>query len=296
MTIGIRESLPPVPKREDALLLIEGVLDRLYVEDESERLVSRIAQQDRDEIARKHTDTDALPDDPIARAADDIERALYFAEDMQYFACLIDGQVVCGEFAGAEKLKPGHRVKAAVSRSGGVLYAHAILDPQQGWLWMHHARGSAADAKAERKLALWLFCLCSVGMAAIIQWASWPAVARQRDPLEVQAWFLIGNAVVFGGMALSARYRMSKPPDANSRILGLLGFTDPHRVDLNRYRIRQLETDKHLRFIAANKNALRSGRMKPEAIPELTRESPDRSRNVHDYRQAIADGKATVRR
>lgn len=133
MKISIHRDVPPLPQREDALFLIEGMLDPLYVEDEPEQLLRRIAQPPRDAITRNHANApiNAL----IAQAADDIERALYFSEDVQYFACLIEGQVVCGEFAGAERLKPGHRIKAVVSRSGGVLYARAILDPQQGYVW-----------------------------------------------------------------------------------------------------------------------------------------------------------------
>ncbi|MBT2747513.1 MULTISPECIES: hypothetical protein [unclassified Lysobacter] len=279
MTADSPADIPP--------FLLEGVLDALCVEDEPQRLLARIAQ-----IPPDDTGTAAS----IARAAHDIERALVFAEDTQYFACLIDGQVVCGEFAGAGKLKPGHWVKAAVSRKGEALLAHAILDPQQGWLWMHHARGSAADAKAERRLALWLFCLCAPGMAAMIGLSSWLGGPWLRDPLTVQMWFLIGNAVVFGGMALSAGYRMDRRCESNNSVLGLLGFVDARRVDLTRYRIQQLATDKHLRFIRANKQALRAGQKPPIEAPALPSESACQNRDVHDYRQAIADGKAVVTR
>ncbi|QQP99665.1 hypothetical protein [Lysobacter enzymogenes] len=45
MKIGIQENDPPPPQREDALFAIEGVLDLLWVEDEPDRLLSRIARQ-----------------------------------------------------------------------------------------------------------------------------------------------------------------------------------------------------------------------------------------------------------
>lgn len=290
MKIGVPESNPSMPQREDALFLIEGVLDRLSVEAEPDRLLSRIAHR------TSNHGTDGPIDGALAQAASDIERTLYFVEDTQYFAGLIDGRPVCGEFAGADKLKPGHRVKATVSRSGNALRAYAILDPQQGWLWSRHPRGSAADAKAERKLALWLFCCCYFGMASLFGLASWWSGPGQYGWVEVQSWILLGNAIVFGAMALSANYRRDRPAQSQNWTLGLLGFADPRRIDLTSYRIQDVAMRKHLAFIHANKQALRSGRMSPIDSAQLLRESSDRHRDVYDYRQAIADGKATVRR
>ena len=288
MKISIHRDVPPLPQREDALFLIEGVLEPLYVEDEPEQLLRRIAQPPRDAIARDHANVpiDAL----IAQAANDIERALYFSEDVQYFACLIEGQVVCGEFAGAEKLKPGHRIKAVVSRSGSVLYAHAILDPQQGYVWTHHSLGSAADAKEGRLFAWWTFCFAYPCMAATV----WLLGPGRWDALQLQLLVLTGCAVVCASMALTGSWGMLAPSEAPTRIFGLLGFVDPQRVDLLQYRIWWVEMRKFRERIAANKKALRSGRMKPIAEPELVRESSDRTRHVHDYRQAIADGKVAV--
>jgi hypothetical protein len=288
MKIGIHQSVPPMPQHEDALFLIEGVLDPLYVEDEPERFLSRITQHPHDPIA--HNDADALPATLIAQAADDIERALYFAEDVQYFACLIEGQVVCGEFAGAERLKPDHRVKAVVSRSGSVLYAHAILDPQQGYAWVHRPSGSAADAKAGRLFALWTFCFAYPCMATMV----WLLGPGQWDALQLQLLVLLSCVVVCGSMALTGSWGMLAPGDSPTRIFGLLGFVDPQRVNLLQYQIWLVEMRKFRELIAANKKALRSGQMKPIGEPELMRESSDRMRHVHDYRQAIADGKVIV--
>lgn len=288
MTISIHHNVPPLPQHEGALFLIEGVLEPLYVEGEPERLLHRITQRHRDPVARNHADTpiNAL----IAQAADDIDRALYFSEDVQYFACLIEGQVVCGEFAGAERLKPGHRIKAVVSRSGGVLYARAILDPQQGYVWTHHPMGSAADAKSGRLFAWWTFCFAYPCMAAMV----WLLGPGRWDPLQLQLLVLTGCVVLCGAMALTGSWGMLAPDETPTRIFGLLGFVDPQRVDLLQYRIWWVEMCKFRELIAANKKALRSGRMKPIAQPELLRESSDSTRHVHDYRQAIADGKVVV--
>lgn len=288
MKIGIHRDVPPLPQREDALFLIEGVLEPLYVDDDPQRLLSRLTQPHGDPIARNHAapPINAL----IAQAADDIEHALYFSEDVQSFACLIKGQVVCGEFAGAERLKPGHRIKAVVSRSGGVLYAHAILDPQQGYVWTHHPMGSAADAKSGRLFAWWTFCFAYPCMAAMV----WLLGPGRWDALQLQLLVLISCVVLCGAMALTGNWGMLASSDTPTRIFGLLGFVDPQRVDLLQYRIWWVEMGKFRQLIAANKKALRSGRTKPLAEPELVRESSDRSRHVHDYRQAIADGKAVV--
>ncbi|WP_394537742.1 hypothetical protein PRJ39_16895 [Lysobacter enzymogenes] len=286
---------PPQAPREDALFVVEGVLDRLWVEDAPDRLLARIARRPGDDA---NADARIREAAAIAHAAHDIERALYFAEDMQYFAGLIDGQPVCGQFAGADKLKPGHRIKAAVSRSGHALRAHAMLDPQQGWLWIRHPRGSAADAKAERTLALWLFCCSGVGMALLCALAYWALGPARIALAQAQWWILVGNAIVFGAMALSADYRMDRPAQSKhkNRPLGLLGFADPRRLDLSRYRIGDLEMRRHLGFIRANRQALRRGRLPPVETPELLGQSSERHRDVYDYRQAIADGKATVKR
>lgn len=291
MTSDRRSDSPAMPHDEDALFLIEGVLDQLYVEDALDKLMARIDPQRQSKPASNRVVVATAA--PFAQATDIIERTLVPSdpgEECDYFACRIEGQVVFGSFAGATRLKQGHRVKAAVSRAGEALHAHGILDPQQGYVWVHYPAGSAADAKAGRLFALWTFCLAYPCMAAMV----WLLGPGQWDALHLQLLVLLSFAVVCGSMALTGNWGMLASSDTPTRIFGLLGFVDPQRVDLLQYRIWWVEMHKFRELIAANKKALRSGRMKPIAEPELLRESSDRTRHVHDYRQAIADGKVVV--
>jgi hypothetical protein len=52
--------------------------------------------------------------------------ALYDGEDMFNFAAIIDGRVVCGVLADADKLKSGDAVTAVVSKRGEVLFVHSL--------------------------------------------------------------------------------------------------------------------------------------------------------------------------
>jgi hypothetical protein len=291
MTSEHRSDSPATPHDEDELFLIEGVLDQLYVEDALDKLMARIDPQQQSKPTSKRVVVAAAA--PFAQATGIIERTLVPSdpgEERDYFACRIEGQVVFGSFAGASKLKQGHRVKVAVSRVGEALHAHGILDPQQGYVWVHYPLGSAADAKAGRMFALWTFCFAYPCMAAMF----WLIGPDGPDALELQLLPLISCVVLCGAMALTGNWGMLAPSETPTRIFGLLGFVDPQRVDLLQYRIWWVEMCKFRELIAANKKALRSGRMKPIAQPELLRESSDSTRHVHDYRQAIADGKAVV--
>lgn len=62
--------------------------------------------------------------------------SLYDGEDMHNFAGLVNGEVVCGVFADADKIKDGDFVRLVVARRGDVLHVHSLLRLEDSLLLM----------------------------------------------------------------------------------------------------------------------------------------------------------------
>ncbi|MGV8866497.1 MAG: hypothetical protein ACOH2S_06215 [Janthinobacterium svalbardensis] len=62
--------------------------------------------------------------------------SLYDGEDMHNFAGLVNGEVVCGVFADADKIKDGDFVRLVVARRGDVLHVHSLLRIEDSLLLM----------------------------------------------------------------------------------------------------------------------------------------------------------------
>jgi hypothetical protein len=62
--------------------------------------------------------------------------SLYDGEDMHNFAGLVNGEVVCGVFADADKIKDGDFVRLVVARRGDVLHVHSLLRIEDNLLLM----------------------------------------------------------------------------------------------------------------------------------------------------------------
>ncbi len=140
---------------EEGPFLVEGKLTNLHWERGSANLLAKVsAHYKRNAIV---TGAGVVVGDMFGQVANAAMLAMYDGEDTQNFMCLIDDQVACGQFGGAEQLPEGGRIKAAVSRKDGVLYVHAAMDEERGLVWINHPWGTRAEMWANFKLGWYLF-------------------------------------------------------------------------------------------------------------------------------------------
>jgi hypothetical protein len=244
--------------------VIEGILTDLQVALDRENLLAQVAP--RYQAGSAVTGLGAALAGFHGQVAAAASVALYDGEDTENFACLIDGQVMCGTFGGASKLPVGTRVKAVVSRHGDVLVARGILSEDTGLVWVSHAWGSAAERMANFKIAWWCFCFTMVCMAACTFVLG---VNTRMSQLETMLWGALAAGVLCFGVALSTGGTMGALADPATDVFRKLGFVDPERVNLNSYQYGIVH------------------------IHELVH-SPDMRANyanIHCYKKAIADGK-----
>ncbi|TAL27676.1 MAG: hypothetical protein EPO01_00150 [Aquabacterium sp.] len=257
---------------ESGMVLIEGVLEELHVDVGSQNLLEQVDRHYRGSATA--LGAAAAASDLYAQFASAASVAMYDGEDVQNFICLLGGQVMCGQFAGAQWLKNGQRVKAVVSRRDGVLLAHAVIAPSAGLLWTSHPWGSKAETLANWRIAFWcfsfgMFCaaLCA-GFIGTNAWTFWEGIA----------WSAIGLATICGGVAIWANRDMRALADPATEAFRLLGFADAERINLNAYRIGTLA----LRALSRGQDSF---------LPEALDQSGYQKRDVYSYKHAERDGK-----
>lgn len=256
------------------MVLIEGVLSEVHVELGSENLLARVDKHYQGGAVL--TGAAAIAGDLFGQASAAASLAMYDGEDTQNFLCLLDGQVVCGQFAGAEWLKNGHAVKAVVERREGVLVARGILDDVAGLLWVGHPWGAKAEQRANWRIAAWsyLFMLLCWTVAHFV-------TDGDMGYLQSIGIGAVCGAVVCAGVALWANRDMRTLADPATEVFRLLGFLEPGGVNLNDYRISALAYADHLKDVNA-----------PE--PEAFGKSSFQTRDVYCYQRAIKDGRLAM--
>ena len=260
---------------DDEPFLIEGALTELHVELGKENLLAKIDKHYR--VKSVATGVAEAAGDLFGQASNAAMLAMYDGEDSQNFVCLINGQVMCGQFGGAEMLKSDTTIKAVVSRKGEVLYAHAIMCPPQGLVWITHPWGSAAEAIANWKLAAWCFLFQLFGFSITLLALGWD----QKSWEILQISFLGGCALCLG-MAIWANSDMQALAGPSTDIFRLLGFDKPEHVNLNSYGFRTVAIREHLR-----------DRTETEPTQDL---AEYQHRNVYCYQKAIDDGKLALKK
>lgn len=269
----------PEPVDSGELELVEGIVSELHIDMSHENLLAKVQQRYRGEAVV--TGSVAVIGGMFVQAAAAAALAMYDGEDTQSFICFIDGHVVCGQFAGAEWLREGNRVRAVVSRHGEVFVARAILDRMQGLVWIGHAWGAKAEAKANWSIALGIYLFQLICMSFISIW--WNGLsAKALDVVVVSA--LGGGALCFG-VAMWANRDMRTLADPSTEMFRLLGFRNPEEVNLNNYQIAPVATRDHLREVRVDPVAVR---------PAVLDMGEYRKRNVFDYKRAVSDGKLFV--
>ncbi len=101
--------------------------------------------------------------------------ANYGGEDVDTFACYVGDHLIQGTFSRVF-FSDGDYVKAVVAKQESqtrALYAHAVLRPSDGLLWMPYntGRGVWAELKSNMKWAFFLFFLIPITLIAIICYA-----------------------------------------------------------------------------------------------------------------------------
>lgn len=254
--------------------LLEGVLTELHHDPSKENLLRKV---------HKHYETHGvisglggIAGDLFGQAASGAALAMYEGENTQCFACLIDDKVVCGEFAGAEMLKNDERVKAIVSLEHGVLYAHALMSPDRGLLWVKHPWGDFAELIANFKIAAWGFCF----VFFMLMTFAWVSGSSEKEWIETIQLAVLGGGGLIFIMALWAAKDMKTLSGPSTLIFQLLGFARPQYVNLNNHRFVSVLTRKHLKD-------------RTPRPPELDL-GMHQMFNVFDYKQAIEDGKVSM--
>lgn len=273
---------------ESRMILVEGVLRELHLGEGREDLLQKIDGHYRGKSALAGASAGA--GDLFGQAANAAMLAMYDGEAAQNFACLIDGQVVCGQFAGAQLLKEGNCVRIAAERNGDAIVARGILDEKQGLVWVEHPWGGAAEMLANWKIALWCFGLAYVPLTLL----SWFQGAGSWSFWEFQLFIVAALVLLCGGLALWANKGMRTLSARSTEVFRLLGFSSPERVNLNKYQVSLVESRKRMKLISAKRKELREGTFTlPPKVPILN-VSSEQLRNTHDYKQAIEDGKLSM--
>ena len=258
---------------DDELFLVEGVLTELHVELGRQNLLEKIDKHYRGKSAV--TGAGVSVGDMFGQAANAAALAMYDGEDTQNFACLVDDRIVCGQFAGAEFLQVGNRIKAIVAKRGGVLAAGAIMDEAQGYLWIGHPWGERAEMLGNLKLGFWVstFAMCCLAAAAARYgtgtWTFWETMIRGAGAL----------AALCVVVAVWSNHDMRALSGPSTEMFRLLGFADPAGVNLNGYRLSIVHR--------------RNGKPSPSGAPFM-RLAMSQKHDVCCYKLAIEDRKISM--
>lgn len=210
-----------------APFLIEGKLTNLHWEMGSENLLAKVSKHYKGNAVV--TGAGATVGEMFGQVANAAMLAMYDGEDTQNFMCLIDDQVACGQFGGAEQLPEGGTIKAVVSRKDGVLYVHAAMDEARELVWINHPWGTRAEMWANLKLGIFLFLFGMVGVASAVLFLG------PKDGDYVGTFLTFGAAI--GGLCLIVALWSIKDMNAvagpSTEYFRLLGFETPQSVNLN---------------------------------------------------------------
>jgi hypothetical protein len=253
---------------DSALFVLEGTVSELHTEISHDNLLRKVLSHYKEQSVV--TGVGAAVGDLFGQAANAAMLAMYDGEYTESFVCLIDGQVVCGTFGGASKLREGGRIKAIVSRKGDVLVAHAMLSEEQGYAWVKHPYGSWAERAANLKLALFVWLSSTVFVTGTVFLIDSSAITDEA-PLFWLGIVLLWGAICLG-MALWANSDMKALAGPSTEIFRLLGFDKPERVNLNSHQYSIVCRDVRLD----------------------ARERQHQYDNVYCYKKAIEDGKVKM--
>lgn len=214
---------------EEQLFIIEGSLSRLTSKRGTVNLLNELkANSTSQNIAAGVVGA-------VGGAANLVANAsilnMYEGELVDNFACKIGDHVVIGKLSGIHLIKNGDHLKAVVSRrhvpkKGEVLYAHALLRPQDELLWLpgESDRGSRVVFKGQMMMAFFLGSAVSIFFAIV-------AFFHADDLVGTLLWAIAPPLLL---LPLAAWvYRDLKPMALYAeRIFTVLGFPDVKNLDM----------------------------------------------------------------
>lgn len=253
--------------------LIEGRLTNLHWELGSENLLAKVSQHYKENAIL--SGAGAVVGDMFGQVASSAMLAMYDGEDTQNFICLINDQVACGQFGGAELLPEGENIKAVVSRGDDFLYVHAVMDEAKRVVWIKHPLGSRAEMWANLKVAFFVFLAVNAGFSLF--WL----MGGKNGFFDNIKFSLITGAGISLILALWSIKDIKLVADRSTECFRLLGFESPESVNLNfpyHYRMQQ--------------DYIRRGERVPNSWYSM---SGYQYRNVYSVEEAVEAGKARLR-
>jgi hypothetical protein len=156
--------------------------------------------------------------------------SMYEGERVQHFGCYIGEQLVIGTFENIGFME-GEDVKVVASRlDERAVFAHAVVRPKDGWLWM-----PLSISKGRRKIAKWIATLMvGIGIAGMLffcvlqlfisAFKSHTELMLQMTPVMLGLGAVIGGGAYWSSLG-DARYAES--------IFKVLGFKNPKIVNIS---------------------------------------------------------------
>lgn len=216
---------------KNKLFVIDGVLSELHWELGSQNLLAKIDKHYKEKSLA--TGVGAAVSDMFGNAGSSAMVAMYDGDDTQNFMCLIGGEVVCGQFAGAQHMPQGGVVRAVVSRESDVLYVHAMLAPEIGLIWLHHPWGKKAQIISNLKWGIFLCLFALAGLAAIV------LLADGFDGFAYNYFKFMsygGPGIVIICLTITL-WPIGDAGKKSTELFRLLGFHEPEKINLNNYRL-----------------------------------------------------------
>jgi hypothetical protein len=202
--------------REERMFTVKGKVSSLEISDGS---VDPMHGYQR----RQYGDADIMQIDTFGTQKSYTKRLA-----VQHFGCHIGERVVVGTFP-AVGFKNGDAVKAVVTNLDGEgVLAHAVMNSANGRLWLPHAvtKGTHAALAAQAKVAALVAALAWLG-ALVALLASPPAMG-----VAAAAALAAVAILACAGAALFFMQRANPADPYADKILTMLGFSNPEKVDL----------------------------------------------------------------
>jgi hypothetical protein len=152
----------------------------------------------------------------------------------QNFVCLLDDQLITGNFFGAQWLKEGNHIKAAVSKKDKDLYVHGIIDKEEGLLWCVDPRGARVcfahnleDNINYLKFMIYFYLLAFIILLIIDDY--------NYSLISFYGMFVLGNLILFAFFHAWTYYSYKEIETISTRIFKLFELKDPSNINLSGY-------------------------------------------------------------
>jgi hypothetical protein len=222
------------PDNSEIIFAVTGAVETMYITDGTMNLLSGM----RDKMAA--AGMAAIFDEMVGTATSTSMISTYEGESVQHFACYIGERMIIGTFENIGFIE-GEEVTMLVNQvDDKVLFAHAVVRIRDSMLWMPHsiAKGRLKVAQWIAVLFFWLmvFAFCLLGSFSIftpikegfLHFFFWRMI-----PAMIVVAMLVGGGAFWSSLA-DARHA--------ERLLRLLGFKNPWRVNLSPYSEARLGT------------------------------------------------------